>query len=319
VQRLDAVMVQRQQLCVTTEKFMTFVISLANADQIIQVSDRRLSWKGQMVDDSSNKAGHAICKDASFVFAFTGLAKVGTHSTALWLLDALYNAAQKGHEFLNIVEAFAEEACSYFHTTSDIRRLPASDRRLTVMLTGYTANDLIVSSLISNYQDFSNFIDHPTASRKFTAHTEISSSPAAENPTMIQVIGQLRALSQADEIDLRQMLDRRAPYEAISQKAIALVQDIANRSDTNGSVGGKINTARLTRLDPFAPIAGYASDIVENTMHLLNQVNLTKGAPKLTVANVQLSAATPIIFPRVHKNAACPCGSGLKYRDCHKR
>lgn len=298
---------------------MTFVIALANADQVIQVSDRRLSWRGQLVDDSSNKAGHAVCNDASFLYSFTGLARVGSHATSMWLLDALYNAAQRGHGFLDIADELAEEATSYFHSSSDIRLLQAGDRRLTVMLTGYTANDLIVSSLISNFQDFSNFVDHPTAQRKFTAHTEVSNCPAAENPTMIQAIGQFRALTQTDESELRLMLEQRVPAEAIRQKGITLVQEIANRSSAHGAVGGKLNTARLCRLDPLVPVAGYASDIVENNIHLLDQVNLCTGAPKLLIADVQLGTTSPVVFPRVHRNAPCPCGSGLRYRDCHRR
>ncbi|MCF7966774.1 MAG: SEC-C domain-containing protein [Methylobacter tundripaludum] len=299
---------------------MTLVIALANADQIIQVSDRRLSAKGQLVDDSSNKAGHAVCDDASFLYSFTGLARVGSHATSRWLHDALYNSAQSDHRFRNIADALAEEATSYFHSSRDLRSLSAVDRRLTVMLTGYTADGLIVNSLISNFQDFFNSVDHSVAQRKFTAHNLVSNCSAVENPTMIQVIGQFSAFTHTNsEPELRQMLEQRAPAEAIRQKAISLIQDIANRSGEHGSVGGKINTATLCRSAPGVPVAGYASDIVENGIHLLDLVNLCTGAPNFHIANVQLSTTSPVVFPRVHRNAPCPCGSGLKYRFCHRR
>lgn len=298
---------------------MTFVIALANADQIIQVSDRRLSSNGRLVDDSSNKAGHALCDDASFLYSFTGIAKYGTYVTSRWLPDALYDAAQKGHGYFDIANSLAEEATAYFHSSSMLRALPASSRRLTIMLTGYTSNDYIVSSLISNFQDFSHFIDSPDAKREFAVHTEISNRPAAENPTLIQVIGQFGAFTQADEASVRDMLEKRAPAEGLRQKAIALVQDISNRASSYQTVGAKINTARLIRTDPLVPVAGYASDVVEKRLHLLNQVNLCSGAPKLVLSEVQVSTDSPVVFPKVHRNDTCPCGSGLKYRDCHRK
>jgi hypothetical protein len=298
---------------------MTLVIALANADQIIQVSDRRLSANGRLFDDSSNKAGHAICDDASFLYSFTGLARAGSHVTSRWLLDALYNSAQKKHGYFDIANALTEEATRYFHSSNTLRALPAASRRLTIMYTGYTSNDLIVSSLISNFQDFTNFIDHPKANREFTIYTEESIRPAAENPTMMQVIGQFGSFTQADEAELRQMLEQRAPAEGIRQKAIAIVQDIADRPSSHNTVGKRINTARLPHCDPMLPVVGYVSDIVENTTYFPDQINLRSGAPKLISYDAQLTADSPVVFPKVHRNALCPCGSGLQFRYCHRK
>ena len=76
------------------------------------------------------------------------------------------------------------------------------------------------------------------------------------------------------------MLTQRRPAEAIRQKAISLVQEISDRPSTRGTVGKKVNTARLSHSDPQVPVAGYASDEIENRMHLLDQVNLRTGVPK---------------------------------------
>ncbi len=298
---------------------MTLVIAVANADQIIQVSDRRLTNNTRLVDDASNKAGHAICDDASFLYSFTGLARAANHSTNRWLLDALYDAAQKGHCYHQVVDAFAEEATRYFRSSPDIRSLPASCRLLTVMFSGYTNDDHIVTSLISNFQDFTNFIDYPTAQPEFTPYTEISIAPAAQNPTVIQVIGQFGAFTPNDESQLRSMLEQRSPAEGVRQKMIAVVQDIADRPVCRGTVGKKVSSARLSRTDPFTPVIGYSSDDVENGMPLLDQINLRSGVSKLLVSDVRMDADSPVVFPpSVHRNASCPCGSGKKYRDCHR-
>jgi len=298
---------------------MTFVIALANADQIIQLSDRRLSWHGKTNDDSSNKAGHAVCDDVSFLYSFTGLAKIGSHETSTWLLDAFYDAAQKGHGYSDITDAFAEEATSYFHSNSDIRRLSAGDRRLTVMLTGYTKNGLIVNSMISNFQDFLKAKDYLVAQNQFNVHTIVSNCSVAKNPTLIQVIGQTNEFTNQHKAEFRQMLTQRAPAEAICQKGVALIQKIATLLGVNGTIGGKINTARLLQSDPLNALAGYASDVVGNSIHIIDKVNLQTGAPKAFIANLQFTGVSPVVFPRVHRNALCPCGSGLKYRFCHRR
>ena len=126
---------------------MTFAIVTANADQVIQVSDRRLTLQGQLFKDSLNKAGHAVCDDASFLYCFTGLAYVdGDYTTSPWLLDVLYDAAQWSHKYRDIWDALAEEATNFFRSSVYLQNLPADQRRLTVMITGYTSDDYIVNA-----------------------------------------------------------------------------------------------------------------------------------------------------------------------------
>lgn len=299
---------------------MTFVLSLGNADQIIQASDRRLTLNGKVVDDFSNKAGHAVCDDASFLYSFTGIARVGDHHiTSRWLSEALYDAAQHGHNIQQITARFAQDADRFFQSSTFLTNLHPSDRRLTVMFTGYTADNFIFNCLISNFQDFVNGIDHPEAQREFSYHAEKSIKSTTENPTCIQAIGQFGALIETDVAELREMLDRRKSSEALLQKAIAVIRKIADRPRANGTVGKKVSTIRISHSDPLTPVTGYSSDVAEKVLFLADQVNLRTGAPKILIADAQISAAVPIIIPRVHRNAPCPCRSGKKYRDCHMK
>jgi hypothetical protein len=301
---------------------MTFAIVLANADHIVQASDRRLTNKnGTLNNDSANKAGHAICDDASFLYCFTGLASIGNGSediTSNWLMETLYDAAQHGHRYRDIVDAFADEASKFFSSSRYVQRLAAADRRLTVMLTGHTADDFIFNALISNFQDHATLTAYPEAREQFMVHAE-QSPDFAQNPAFIRAIGQSQALTDADRSRLREMLASRRPAEAMVQKAIALIQDIADRPQTCGTVGKGVNTARLSRADPLVSVGAYASGQLENTIHLLDKVNLRTGAPRVFVSDFRVSTASPVVFPRVHRNAPCPCKSGKRYRHCHRR
>lgn len=138
---------------------MTFAIVAANADQVVQVSDRRLTWNGALGNEAAIKAGHLLCDDASVLYCFTGLAEIGSHSTSFWLMDTLALSAKQQPLWRELIEEFAEHASKYFATVPAILALPASHRRLTVMFTGYKSDQSIVSALVSNFQDFTNFVD----------------------------------------------------------------------------------------------------------------------------------------------------------------
>lgn len=297
---------------------MTFAIVAANADQVVQVSDRRLTWNGKLGSEAAIKAGHLLCDDASVLYCFTGLAQIGSHSTSFWLMDTLALSAKQEPLWRELIEVFAERASNYFATVPAIRELPASHRRLTVMFTGYTSGQFIVNALVSNFQDFTNFIDHPEARKSFTVYAEKSIVSAPQNPTIIQAIGAFSALTIADETELRLMLEQRAAAEAIRQKAASLVQAISARHRSAGTVGKRLNTARLDFRNPTIPVSGYISDVVENAISLIDQVDGRSYGTGIQIGSVQFSAQSPIVFPKVHRNAPCPCGSGKKFRYCHR-
>ncbi len=296
---------------------MTLAVALGNCDQIVLAIDRRLTAGGRVKHDDKGKVGHAICDDASFLYCFTGLAEDGRgHVTSRWLLQALYNAAQKSqtHCYREIVIAFANEAAAYFST--QLQHLSAKDRRITFMFMGYLDTGHIVNSLITNFQDYETPMDHAEAQPDFSYRTEISRD-GIENPTCVQAIGQFQALTPRDEMKLRKLLEDRKPADAVLQTSIAFIQEVSDRKAAGGTVGKKVTTARLQRSDPEAPIVGYGSDQVSSQMPLLDQVNLRTGAPEVLISDAQISTTSPFIFPRARRGAPCPCGSGKKYRHCH--
>lgn len=298
---------------------MTFALVVANADQIIQVSDRRLTgWNGSVLTDASGKVGHIVCDDTSALYSFTGLATFRGFKTSSWLMEALQAAARKDARFRELIEHFADLATENFRSNPDVLSAPIKQRRLTVMLSGYTLHGHIVNALISNFQDFANFIDYPAAQPQFTVHCELSEMPASQNPTMIQAIGAFNAMTDADERELRKLLERRAPHTAIRAKAAAIVGDISDRPRSAGTVGKRLNTGRIDYLSPMVAYAGYESDIVEQGMPMLDMVDARTGGTDLLISELQLTADVPFVYPVVHRNALCPCGSGKKFRFCHR-
>jgi hypothetical protein len=239
------------------------------------------------------------------------------HVTSRWILDALYEIGQTTNIYSNITVGLTNVATRDFQK-GELAKISASARRLTIMLTGYGSDGHIYNALISNYQDFTRFIDDTEAQPTFKLLGFRSTHPiGAENPTSVQVIGQFNALTTADEAQLRQLLERRAPGEAIRRKAISLVQEIADRPSARGTVGKKVSTARLMLSQPFAPVVGFESDEIGNELPLLDQAMLLAGAPTFVISDANLTTQSASYFPRVHRNAPCSCGSGQKYRFCH--
>lgn len=298
---------------------MTFVLVTANADQVIQVSDRRITaWNGSVLQDAYGKTGHLLCDDASVVYAFTGLATIGVFRTSTWLMEALQESSKRNSQFRELIEHFAEIASEAFRSDPEILAAPPEHRRLTVMLTGYTAAGHIVNALISNYQDFTNFVDYPVAQPVFTVHSEKSRVPASDNPTVIQAIGAFHAMTDADERALRIMLEGRVHHEAVRAKACAVVAAIAARHRSANTVGKRLNTARIDFKDPLMAYSGYESDIVESEIPMLDMVDGRTGGTGLLIGQPTINASEPVVFPKVHRNAPCPCGSGKKFRFCHR-
>lgn len=108
--------------------------------------------------------------------------------------------------------------------------------------------------------------------------------PSLGKHSLIQVIGRLGDLLPSEELDLRRMADLRVPASAIAQKAISIIHRVSDKHKPGSSVGKKINIARLDRSNPCVPVGSYASNLPENTLHLLDMVDLRTGAPGYALA-----------------------------------
>jgi hypothetical protein len=106
---------------------VTLVLTCLTPDYVIQASDRRLTWPdGSLHDDESTKA---VFYQPYWVFAFSGLARIGEMTTAGWLATQL-TACRSITEVSERVENEAASALAAI-------RAPAEHKRLTIVGAGW--------------------------------------------------------------------------------------------------------------------------------------------------------------------------------------
>lgn len=306
---------------------MTLILTLVNSEQVIQISDRRLSWDGELVDDESNKAGVFLCADARHVFGFTGLAKCDTFDTRRWLLNALYECCAPDYQINKIMPRLKTRANEDFQNLPVLGELDPRRKRLSIMFSGYNyyANPpLSAYGILTNYQNFATGKDDTNAWDHFEMNCWTEKRPLDRPCTLIQRIGNWAAMTNEDEIALRKMLRESKPLAAIADKAVTLVREMAGRPRANGTIGRQISVVALHR-DKTAEV--WSRYYPESAGHQMYVPDLVVGINKLrrqAIADLSCSMDTETgpelwAIPIVHKNAPCPCNGGKRYKECHGR
>ncbi len=304
---------------------MSLILTLGNPDQFIQLSDRRLSSKGYPVDDESNKAGSLVCANARLIFGFSGLAKVGSFKTRQWMLNALYDSGPPDHTAYKMLERFKNRASTDFKTFPWIKTLSGSEKRLSVIFSGYLDSHippLGACALITNYQDYITGIDHHEARDYFQSFYTYELRPLEEPFTFIERIGMWPVMCKTDEMSLRDLLKKQKPRKAIISKSVRMIRSMADRPAAKGTIGKQITVICLPR-DPNNSLeVGYHTNVVTYDYHMPSQVVSISDTERCAMMDPLIKAdepdGTPVMFvPKVSPNAPCPCKSGKKYKHCH--
>lgn len=193
---------------------MTLVLTLGNSDQVIQIADRRVSWNGCMVDDETNKGGVVVCLNGRLAFGFTGLARYGSFATRDWLLDALSNAAPPDFTIGEILEKVKNAATKTFREHPSLTTAPKEHKRLSILFSGYLYFDdppLQGFAIITNFQDFQTGFDDGQAWDEFAVTYWIEKRPSERIPTLIQRVGNWRAMNGTDETSFVAFLNPESP------------------------------------------------------------------------------------------------------------
>ncbi len=304
---------------------MTLILSLGNREQFIQVSDRRLSWNGRLKNDESNKAGILLCRDARHAFGFTGLAQYDSFNTRRWLLNALYECCPPDYQINKIMPRLKDRATKDFKRISILRSLGAGTRRLSIMFSGYNYYSdppLGATGILTNFQDFETGIDATEAWDHFKMNCWTEIRPLDREFTSIQRIGAWGAMTADDESQLRKLLLDRKPFQAISDKAVSLVREMADRSRAKGTIGKQISVVVVQRDQTQHVLATYNSAKLGSKTFVPDEIVGISDTRRRAVADreVWIEGSTgpeTSLIPKVHKNAHCPCKSGEKYRNCH--
>jgi len=306
---------------------MTLIIALGNSEQIIQVSDRRLTVNGQLQDDESNKAGVLITADARLTFGFTGLARAGSFATREWLNSILQQHEGRDFSAYNILEGLKERATRDFRTSPARRYIPRNHRALGIMFSGFTylhSPPTAVYAILRNYSYFDSSAQ-PYVWEHFecTYWSERRPSTDDREISLVQKLGFWPAMNEEDVGTLRPLLIQRKPARAILGKAIEVLHAIADRPEACGTIGKQLSSIILPRDVKIPVTSDYHSNALTHTVYMPDFVVITEqGRATFTNASVEPvdpANTPPMAVPRVSRNSPCPCMSGKKYKRCHGR
>lgn len=306
---------------------MTFILTVGNREQFIQVSDRRLSWDGKPLPDESNKAGILLCRDARHIFAFTGLAKFESFDTRRWLLNALYECCPPDYRGDSIVERLKERATTDFSTLPALKGLEQRRKRLSIMFSGYNYQSnppLSTIRILTNYQNFVTGKDSDEAWNHFEMNYWTEVRPLDHEFGFIQWIGKWTVTKPGDVESLRKLAQNLRPFQAIADKAVALVREFADRPKSGAAIGKQLSVVVLHRDRTEHVLSRYYSTVAGHKMYVPDEIVGFSDTERWGVADreVWIDGKTgPEVWalPKVHKNAPCPCKSGEKYKNCHGR
>jgi len=303
---------------------MTLILTLGNTDQIVQVSDRRLTINGRPDEDESSKAGVFVCSNARLAFGFAGLAKYDSFITLRWLLENLVHLGPPNFQAGSILERLKAKATEDFKNLQVLVNVPLEHKRLSVIFAGYLYHyspPRGAYAILSNFQDCVRGRDASRAwdSFKFTVFNE--TIPRTQNPAFIRPIGAWSAMRESDLTPLKTLLIQRKPARAIVDKAVETIRDIADRPQAAGTIGKQLSSIILPRDLNVSPIAEYHTMVPKPVMYFPAVATSIPGK-QIAIADPEYGSpeetnARPIVFPKVGRNKPCPCGSGKKYKKCH--
>jgi hypothetical protein len=214
-------------------------------------------------------------------------------------------------------------------------RVSSSDKRLTVLVAGYvydgTGPPRWFGSLISNFQspigpDADEAVEYNVsnaseAAREFAVQSHYDGDPgdADRRPSGLLPLGVEAAVPPAEAHRLFEMVMADKPADAIADKAIDLLRNVAADPRTHGFVSPDCMAVILDSdltvepVEQFRPLGGVTSRIVWPS-----RIDGRSGVPPFQITDFTVTAPVPLRF-LIAPSEACHCGSGRKYKHCHGR
>lgn len=309
---------------------MTIILTLINSDQTIQLSDRRFTRNGILVDDKDdehNKGGVFVTSNARLTFGFAGLASYetsyGTFETQKWILSSLVDLAPPDYVTKPILDRLTAKASIDFSKLPSLAGVPAMHKRLSVMFSGYLYHHsppMAAVAIMTNFQDFKNGKDSDIAWDQFRWFPWNEKRPRIENPILIQSIGTCLPVNESDLESLKFLLTERKPARAIIGKAVEIIRKLADHPKAANSIGKQVSSIILPRDPDLDPISEYHTMKPRSVIFTTSMAIAVKGK-QIAIADPEFGVDEPnapnIVFPKVGRNVPCPCGSGKKYKRCH--
>lgn len=304
---------------------MTMILSLGNRDHLIQLSDRRLTAGCKICDEECGKSGVMFLADGRFSFGFTGIARTLGLEMRKWLLKALSDSALPDYQAYNTLKRFEAKATDLFKNHPNLANISPSDKRLTILFSGYLYfhnPPMLVCSLISNFQNPALNKSSPIACDSFFSSFTSEKKPRTDKISWVQRVGAWQAMNPEDIDSIRNLLVQRKPHKAIIEKATNIMLQMADNPKSKGTIGKQLNWIAIPA-DPSKEVeVGYYSDFLTHTIWSPCVVVATGDNCHMSWDEPMIEAVNPKDTPfmavrKVRKNAPCPCGSGKKYKKCH--
>jgi hypothetical protein len=303
---------------------MTLILGLANQQQVILISDRRLSANGKVVENESNKATTFNLQDARLAVAFTGLARTDTFQTRRWLLEALLESANPDYQMEPTIKRFCNRATQNFAEIVVPRK---SDKRLTVVLAGYYYNETPPRCyywLISNFEGFDSDRSEPLSEplNEFRIRWYRDSRPSEDPYSLIFTAGVNTPVSQPHAESLRTLLQENKPASALVGKGVEVLQAIAKSPLSKKLVGTQCTSIVLPSSPDASGSLEYHSGTLRTKLFAPSIIEARGRHAAFIVDSPEVeirdSSGRPLVLavPKVGPNQPCPCGSGKKYKKC---
>jgi hypothetical protein len=140
--------------------------------------------------------------------------------------------------------------------------------------------------------------------------------------TIVQRVGTWAAMSGGDEDALRKLLKNLKPYQAITDKAVTLVREMADRPKARGTIGKQLSAVVLQRDVTQHVLSRYYSTSVGHKMYVPDEIVGISDTWRHAHADREVwieshAGPEPWVIPKVKADALCPCKkSGKRYKDC---
>jgi hypothetical protein len=294
---------------------MTLILTAMNANYAVQVSDCRLTNAGNVIEEEHNKCFSLTVPGFRLTVAFTGLALAGRHETAAWLISRLEQRGKTTFSPIELLEGLTADLNAHFFSDPIISRLPVAIRRLDLTFTGYNysvAPPVGIAAYITNIGDVEG---------RFRVGFSSEIRPSKEPWTWAGVFGNSAAFESQYEDEIRDALKRNVPPEAMLSILENRVRKIADDPRSGNTIGKHIDSI-IIRSDASPIIVNRSYSSVSREIVFPAAVNIDNAGGVVSIRNMSLKVvdddAPPMAVPKVHRNAKCPCGSGKKYRFCHR-
>lgn len=299
---------------------MTLSLGIVTHRFACVTTDRRIGLNGRTANDEFDKTCTLETIDAQVGVSFAGLARAARFHAHVNLLQSIEDCAAPDFRLLEIMRRLTIRLNSDFLQNRDIRNIPRYLRKFSVLFIGfgyYANRNVPIFGLISNFQDPDDNIMADEAWPEFRPF--FYELPPQRDAHMV-VIGNPDGLDVDSARRLQQIGHTFSP-RAANAKLIHLVQKAAQSPLSRNTIGGQCTSMIMLADRHERSETMYRVLTPQRTLYFPAAVRAFPPAAA-HMHNLTFSHEDPdgpiVAVPQVNRNKLCPCGSGRRFKYCHR-